>query len=93
MKINLQVHETLSGVISGQAQMLLDDIRWIHVALGQYLFVHKVSHHAIQGVTKCLLRILCQALEVDSPFLFLRLQDDGQSVRLQAELGSSVKDF
>ena len=65
MKIILQFHETLSGVISCQAKMQFDIFRGINVTRCKYPFVHIVAHYSIKGVPNDLQReTLIRILEI-----------------------------
>ena len=92
MNINLQIHETHSGVIAGQAEVHFDVIGGINVAWCKNLFVHEVAHNARQGILVDLLYVLRQSLLIRTQLIAVRPQDRFQSLLAQAVLGSRVKE-
>ena len=92
MRINLQFHETLSGVIAGQSKMQFDIFRWINVTRCKYPFVHIVAHHAIKSVPKDLLRVLRQPNKIGILLIAVRTQHYVQSCLAQAVLGRRMKE-
>ena len=64
MHIILLFHETLLGVVAGQAKMQFDIVRGKNVTLCQDFFVHIVTRQSIKHIPNDLLRVLCQSNKV-----------------------------
>ncbi len=87
MHIILQFHETLSGVVAGQAKMQFDIVCGKNVTRCEYPFVHIVTRSSIKYIPNDLLRVLRQCNKVGILLVAVCPQYGVQSFLAQAVRG------
>ena len=74
MEINLQIHGTLSAVITSQPKVFLHFFLGVNIAWSQHFIAEIVDHLSVNAVTNKLLGNLCSSNDVGTEFLWVCFQ-------------------